>query len=89
MFAIQGYVLDKTRLENGQVFDEEYFEHLLDEIREIRASERKFYQKITDIYSTAVDYTADAVTTKEFFATVQNKLHYAIHGIVQSQANKK
>ncbi len=79
-FTIQGYVLDKNRLENGQVFDEEYFEHLLDEIREIRASERKFYQKITDIYSTAVDYTADAVTTKEFFATVQNKLHYAIHG---------
>ena len=79
-FAIQGYVLDKNRLENGQVFDEEYFEHLLDEIREIRASERKFYQKITDIYSTAVDYTVDAVTTKEFFATVQNKLHYAIHG---------
>lgn len=79
-FAIQGYVLDKTRLENGQIFDEEYFEHLLDEIREIRASERKFYQKITDIYSTAVDYSRDAVTTKEFFATVQNKLHYAIHG---------
>lgn len=79
-FAIQGYVLDKNRLENGQVFDEEYFEHLLDEIREIRASERKFYQKITDIYSTAVDYSRDAVTTKEFFATVQNKLHYAIHG---------
>ena len=79
-FAIQGYVLDKSRLENGQIFDEEYFEHLLDEIREIRASERKFYQKITDIYSTAVDYSRDAVTTKEFFATVQNKLHYAIHG---------
>lgn len=79
-FAIQGYVLDKNRLENGQIFDEEYFEHLLDEIREIRASERKFYQKITDIYSTAVDYSCDAVTTKEFFATVQNKLHYAIHG---------
>ena len=79
-FAIQGYVLDKNRLENGQIFDEKYFEHLLDEIREIRASERKFYQKITDIYSTAVDYSRDAVTTKEFFATVQNKLHYAIHG---------
>lgn len=79
-FAIQGYVLDKNRLENGQIFDEEYFEHLLDEIREIRASERKFYQKITDIYSTAVDYSRDAITTKEFFATVQNKLHYAIHG---------
>lgn len=79
-FAIRGYVLDKSRLENGQIFDEEYFEHLLDEIREIRASERKFYQKITDIYSTAVDYSADAVTTKEFFAAVQNKLHYAVHG---------
>ncbi|MCM1360254.1 MAG: virulence RhuM family protein [Corallococcus sp.] len=79
-FAVQGYVLDKRRLENGQIFDEEYFEHLLDEIREIRASERKFYQKITDIYSTAVDYSTDAVTTKEFFATVQNKLHFAIHG---------
>ena len=79
-FAIQGYVLDKKRLENGQIFDEEYFEHLLDEIREIRASERKFYQKITDIYSTAVDYSATAVTTKEFFAEVQNKLHFAIHG---------
>lgn len=79
-FAVQGYVLDKKRLENGQIFDEEYFDHLLDEIREIRASERKFYQKITDIYSTAVDYSTDAVTTKEFFATVQNKLHFAIHG---------
>lgn len=78
-FAVQGYVLDKRRLENGQIFDEEYFEHLLDEIREIRASERKFYQKITDIYSTAVDYSTDAVTTKEFFAAVQNKLHFAIH----------
>lgn len=63
-FAVQGYVLDKKRLENGQIFDEEYFEHLLDEIREIRASERKFYQKITDIYSTAVDNSVDAVTTK-------------------------
>lgn len=72
--------MDKKRLENGQIFDEEYFEHLLDEIREIRASERKFYQKITDIYSTAVDYSVDAVTTKEFFAAVQNKLHFAVHG---------
>lgn len=78
-FAVQGYVLDKKRLENGQIFDEDYFEHLLDEIREIRASERKFYQKITDIYSTAVDYSPTAATSKEFFATVQNKLHYAIH----------
>lgn len=79
-FAVQGYVLDRKRLENGQIFDEEYFEHLLDEIREIRASERKFYQKITDIYSTAVDYSVDAITTKEFFAAVQNKLHFAVHG---------
>ena len=79
-YTSQGYVLDKKRLENGQIFDEEYFEHLLDEIREIRASERKFYQKITDIYSTAVDYSKDAKTTKDFFATVQNKLHFAIHG---------
>ena len=78
-YTIQGYVLDKKRLENGQIFDEEYFEHLLDEIREIRASERKFYQKITDIYATAADYSRDAITTKEFFATVQNKLHFAIH----------
>ena len=78
-YTIQGYVLDKKRLENGQIFDEEYFEHLLDEIREIRASESKFYQKITDIYATAVDYSRDAITTKEFFATVQNKLHFAIH----------
>lgn len=79
-YTVQGYVLDKKRLENGQIFDEEYFEHLLDEIREIRASERKFYQKITDIYATAVDYSKDAVTTQEFFKTVQNKLHYAVHG---------
>lgn len=79
-FTVQGYVLDKKRLENGQIFDEEYFEHLLDEIREIRVSERKFYQKITDIYATAVDYSTNSITSKEFFATVQNKLHYAVHG---------
>ena len=79
-FTIQGYVLDKKRLENGQIFDEEYFEHLLDEIREIRASERKFYQKITDIYATALDYDRTAKTTKEFFAKVQNKMHFAVHG---------
>ena len=78
-FAVQGYVLDKNRLENGQIFDEEYFEHLLEEIREIRMSERKFYQKITDIYATSVDYSKDAKTTKDFFANVQNKLHWAIH----------
>ncbi len=78
-FTVQGYVLDKKRLENGQIFDEEYFEHLLDEIREIRVSERKFYQKITDIYATAIDYFPNSVTSREFFATVQNKLHYAVH----------
>lgn len=79
-FAKQGYVLDKNRLINGQIFDEDYFDHLLAEIREIRASERRFYQKITDIYATAVDYTLDSKTTREFFATVQNKMHYAVHG---------
>ena len=78
-FAKQGYVLDKQRLENGQVFDEAYFDHLVSEIQEIRASERKFYQKITDIYATAYDYSPESKTTKDFFATVQNKMHYAIH----------
>ncbi|MDP3687063.1 MAG: virulence RhuM family protein, partial [Sulfurimicrobium sp.] len=79
-FAIKGYVLDKERLENGAFLGEDYFEHLLAEIREIRLSERKFYQKVTDIYATAVDYNRDAPTTKAFFAKVQNKLHFAIHG---------
>ncbi len=79
-FAIKGYVLDKKRLENGAFLGEDYFERLLEEIREIRLSERKFYQKITDIYATSVDYNKDAPTTRVFFATVQNKLHFAIHG---------
>lgn len=79
-FAKQGYVLDKDRLVNGQIFDEDYFDHLISEIQEIRASERRFYQKITDIYATAVDYSLDSQTTKDFFATVQNKMHYAVHG---------
>ncbi|MDE6851179.1 MAG: virulence RhuM family protein [Lachnospiraceae bacterium] len=79
-FTKQGYVLDKERLINGQIFDEDYFEHLISEIQEIRASERRFYQKITDIYATAVDYSLDSETTKDFFATVQNKMHYAVHG---------
>ena len=79
-FAKQGYVLDKNRLINGQIFDEDYFDHLVAEIQEIRASERRFYQKITDIYATAVDYTQDSKTTQNFFATVQNKMHYAVHG---------
>jgi hypothetical protein len=79
-FAIRGYVLDKERLKNGSFFNQEYFDNLLAEIREIRASERRFYQKITDIYATAVDYSVDSEITKTFFATVQNKLHYATHG---------
>lgn len=79
-FTRQGYVLDKDRLINGQIFDEDYFDHLISEIQEIRASERRFYQKITDIYATAVDYSLDSQTTRNFFATVQNKMHYAVHG---------
>ncbi len=79
-YAVKGWVLDKERLKNGTYFGENYFDELLAEIREIRASERKFYQKITDIYSTAFDYNTDSPTTKNFFATVQNKLHFAIHG---------
>jgi hypothetical protein len=78
-FVKQGYVLDKKRLVNGQMFGEDYFDQLVEEIQEIRASERRIYQKITDIYATAFDYNADAETTKRFFATVQNKLHFAIH----------
>lgn len=78
-FAIKGYVLDRKRLENGTFLGKDYFERLLEEIREIRLSERRFYQKITDIYATAVDYNKDAPTTREFFARIQNKLHYAIH----------
>lgn len=80
LFSVRGYVLDRERMENGAFLSEDYFEHLLEEIREIRASERRFYQKITDIYATAMDYDPNAPTTKTFFATVQNKLHFAIHG---------
>lgn len=79
-FTIKGYVLDKKRLENGAFLGEDYYEQLLAEIREIRLSERRFYQKLTDIYATSVDYNKDAPTTKEFYAKVQNKLHYAVHG---------
>lgn len=79
-YAIRGYVLDKERLKNGTFLNEEYFDHLLEEIREIRASERKFYQKITDIYATALDYNPQTKITQDFFKTVQNKLHFAIHG---------
>ena len=79
-FAIKGFVLDKKRLENGTFLGKNYFDKLLEEIREIRLSERMFYQKITDIYATSVDYNKDDETTKTFFAKVQNKLHFAIHG---------
>ena len=79
-FAIRGYVLDKKRMENGSFLGEDYFEHLLAEIREIRLSERRFYQKLTDIYSTAVDYNRDAPTTRLFFKMMQNKMHFAVHG---------
>lgn len=93
-FAIRGYVLDRKRLENGTFLGEDYFEKLLAEIREIRLSERHFYQKITDIYATSRDYNKDAPTTREFFAKVQNKLHYAIHGhtaseLIVERANSK
>ena len=79
-FAIRGYVLDHKRMENGAFFGVDYFEHLLAEIREIRLSERRFYQKLTDIYATAIDYNKDAPTTRLFFKKVQNKMHYAVHG---------
>lgn len=79
-FAIRGYVIDKKRMENGSFIGEDYFEHLLAEIREIRLSERRFYQKLTDIYATAIDYHRDAPTTRLFFKKVQNKMHYAVHG---------
>jgi hypothetical protein len=93
-FAIKGFVLDKKRLENGSYLNKNYFEELLAEIREIRLSERTFYQKVTDIYSTSLDYNKDAKTTKEFFAKVQNKLHYGVHGhtaaeLVYNRADSK
>lgn len=79
-FIVKGYVLDKERLKNGASFGQDYFQELLVEIREIRASERRFYQKITDLYALAVDYDKDSPITRTFFATVQNKLHWAISG---------
>lgn len=84
-YAIKGWVLDKERLKNGAYLNENYFDDLLAEIREIRASERKFYQKITDIYTTAFDYNLDSPTTNTFFASVQNKLHFAIHGYTAAE----
>lgn len=91
-FSIKGYIIDKERMKNGTFLNDDYFNHLIEEIREIRASERRFYQKITDIYATAMDYSLDGVTTKEFFKTVQNKLHFAIHGktaaeLIMNRAN--
>lgn len=79
-FTLRGYVMDRKRMENGAFLGEDYFERLLEEIREIRLSERRFYQKITDIYATAMDYDREAAITQEFFAKVQNKMHYAVHG---------
>ena len=84
-FAIKGYVLDNQRLENGTFLGEDYFERLLSEVREIRLSERRFYQKITDIYATSLDYNKDAIATKAFFAKVQNKLHFGIHGYTAAE----
>jgi len=93
-FAIRGYVLDKERLKNGAFLSQTYFNDLLAEIREIRASERNFYQKITDIYATAMDYKTDDEITQTFFASVQNKLHFAIHGrtaaeLIMNRADSK
>lgn len=79
-FSLRGYVIDKKRMENGSFIGEDYFEHLLAEIREIRLSERRFYQKLTDIYATAINYNKDAPTTRLFYKKVQNKMHYAVHG---------
>lgn len=84
-FAIKGFVLDKERLKNEGFLGRDYFDELLEIIREIRASERKFYQKITDIYAAALDYDPDSSITKTFFATVQNKMHFAIHGQTASE----
>ncbi len=80
-YTIQGWVMDAERLKSGgSVLTDEFFERQLEKVREIRLSERKFYQKITDIYATSLDYDPSATATKRFFAAVQNKLHYAIHG---------
>ena len=79
-YTIKGWVMDDERLKNGSYLTDKYFEEQLARIREIRASERKFYQKITDLYATAIDYDKNAKSTKRFYATVQNKMHYAVHG---------
>ena len=79
-YTIKGWVMDDERLKQGTYLTDKYFDEQLERIREIRASERKFYQKITDIYATAIDYDKTSATTKRFYATIQNKMHYAIHG---------
>ncbi len=79
-YTIKGWVMDDERLKRGTYLTEKYFDEQLERIREIRASERKFYQKITDLYATAIDYDRDSAATKRFYATVQNKMHYAVHG---------
>ena len=79
-YITKGFVLNDDMLKNGKPFGKDYFDELLERIREIRASERKFYQKITDLYATAIDYDRNSATTKRFYATVQNKMHYAVHG---------
>ena len=79
-YTIKGWVMDDERLKRGTYLTEKYFDEQLERIREIRASERKFYQKITDLYATAIDYDKNAATTRRFYATVQNKMHYAVHG---------
>ena len=84
-YTIRGYVMDKERFKKGSPLSSEYFEHLLEDIREIRLSERKFYQKVTDLYATAVDYDGTALRTRRFFATVQNKMHKAVNGLSAAQ----
>ena len=79
-YTIKGWVMDDERLKRGTYLTEKYFDEQLERIREIRASERKFYQKVTDLYATAIDYDKNAATTRRFYATVQNKMHYAVHG---------
>lgn len=93
-YTIKGWVMDDERLKSGTYLTDKYFDEQLERIREIRASERKFYQKITDIYATAIDYDKTAKATKRFYSTVQNKMHYAVHGhtaaeIILARANSK
>ena len=84
-YTIRGYVLDKPRMKDGSPISSQYFERLLEDIREIRLSERKFYQKVTDIYATAIDYDSKALRTRRFLATVQNKMHQAVNGLTAAQ----